>query len=143
MCSSEDNPFYNLSGTETFKDGEEDSTIEIKIPQDTRDVTKDNFDVILSEPRPSTSIVDKNNKCQVVVENDVIPAVVSLESDEVEAKQSDGKIELVVARTEQLGGKVVVPWKVLPTSSDSVYVNMGGKSHLKVYFELFSKSSYI
>ena len=126
VCSSEDNPFHGLSGIETFKDNEEDSTIEIKIPQDTRDVTKDQFDVVLGEPRPSTATVDKNNKCQVVVENDLIPAIVTLESDELEAKQSDGKIELVVARTEQLGGKVVVPWKVLPTSSDSVYVNIGG-----------------
>ena len=121
-----DSPFSGLSGVETFDKGEKESHIEIDVPQDPRDVTKDNFDIVLSDPKPSTSVVDKNNKCQVTVDNDVIEAVVNLDKDEVDAKQSDGKIELTVRRSEQLQGNVVVPWKVLPSSSDSVYTNLSG-----------------
>ena len=121
-----DSPFAGLSGVETFDEGEEESHIEIDVPQDPRDVTKDSFDIVLSDPKPSTSVVEKNNKCQVTVDNDVIEAVVNLDKDEVDAKQSDGKIELTVRRSEQLQGNVVVPWKVLPSSSDSVYTNLSG-----------------
>ena len=121
-----DSPFAGLSGVETFDKGEKESHIEIDVPQDPRDVTKDNFDIVLSDPKPSTSVVDKNNKCQVTVDNDVIEAVVNLDKDEIDAKQSDGKIELTLRRSEQLQGNVVVPWKVLPSSSDSVYTNLSG-----------------
>ena len=119
-------PFAGITGVETFDEGEEESHIEIDIPQDPRDVRSDAFDVILSDPKPSTSVVDQNNKCSVTVDNDVIEAVVNLDKDEVGVKQSDGKVELLVVRSEQLQGNVVVPWKVLPSSSDSVYTNLSG-----------------
>ena len=139
VCKDDNSPFANLSGVETFEDGEDESNIEIKIPQDPRDVTKDAFDVILGDPRPSTAVVDKNNKCSVTVENDVIPAIVNLEKDEIEVVQSEGKVELAVKRSEQKKGKIVVPWKVLPKSADSVYANITGKKNLKlkVYFYNF------
>ena len=126
VCKDQNSPFANLSGVETFEKGEEESNIEIKIPQDPRDVTKDKFDVILGDPKPSTSIVDKNNKCSVTVENDVIPAVVSLDEEQVEVTQSDKTVELHVVRSVQKKGKIVVPWKILPESPDSVYLNISG-----------------
>ena len=111
---------------ETFEEGEEESTIEIKIPQDPRDVQYDMFDVILEDPRPMTSQVDKNNKCLVTIENDVIPAVVDLETEELSVVQSQGCVELPVRRKDQMKGEIVVPWKVVPKSPDSIYANIYG-----------------
>ena len=131
MCKDSSSPFADLSGTETFEKGEEESNIEIKIPQDPRDVTKDKFDVILGDPKPSTSQVPKKNKCNVTVENDVIPSVINIDLDELEVVQSEGSFEVPVRRSEQKKGKVVVPWKVVPKSSDSVYANIAGLFILK------------
>lgn len=64
----------------------------------------------------------------MTVTNDVIPSVINLMVDEASANQSQGKIELPIRRSEQLKGKVVVPWKVLPGSSDSVYTNLTGQT---------------
>ena len=126
VCNDPNSPFVNISGVETFEEDENESHIEIKIPQEARNVTKDNFDIVLSDPKPSTSVVDKNNKCSVTVDNDVIEAVLQMTKGEVEAKQSDEKVVVPVERTEQMKGKVTVPWKIQPESSDSVYMNIGG-----------------
>ena len=126
MCKDSGSPFADLSGTETFEKGEEESNIEIRIPQEPRDVQYDMFDVILDNCKPMTSQVDKNNKCLVTIENDVIPAVVNLEVGELSVVQSDREVELPVSRSDQLKGEIVVPWKVLPKSADSIYANIYG-----------------
>ena len=126
VCKDETSPFANLSGIETFEDGEEESNIHINIPQDPRDQTQDKFEVVLGEPKPSTSIVDKNNKCSVKIMNDVIPAVLSLKRDKVEVLQSKGKVEIPLRRTEQKKGDILAPWKIIPQSADSVYANIAG-----------------
>ena len=126
MCKDSGSPFADLSGTETFEKGEEESNIEIRIPQEPRDVQYDMFDVILDYCKPMTSQVDKNNKCLVTIENDVIPAVVNLEVGELSVVQSDREVELPVSRSDQLKGEIVVPWKVLPKSADSIYANIYG-----------------
>ena len=127
VCKDDNSPFANISGVETFEEDEEESNIEIKIPQDARDVTKDVFDVILIDPKSPTATVKKNNKCVVSVQNDVVQSLISLDEDEVKAQQTDGKVQLTLSRSDQTTGKVVVPWKVLPDSPDSVYANIGGK----------------
>ena len=126
MCKDSSSPFADLSGTETFEKGEEESNIEIKIPQELRDVQYDMFDLILDYCKPMTSQVDKNNKCLVTIENDVIPAVVNLEVGELSVVQSDREVELPVSRSDQLKGEIVVPWKVVPKSADSIYANIYG-----------------
>ena len=125
-CKDPTSPFANLQGVETFEKGDEKSHIEIKIPQDARGVTRDFFEIFLDEPTPSTNVLGKNKKCRVTVSNDVIPAVVTCEEKEMEVKQSEEKVNVPVRRKEQSKGKVVVPWKVLPESSDSVYMNING-----------------
>ena len=84
------------------------------------------FDVILVDPKSPTATVKKNNKCVVSVTNDVVQSLVSMDDDEVGANQTDGKVELKLTRSDGTKGKVVVPWKVLPDSPDSVYANIGG-----------------
>ena len=111
---------------ETFEKGDEESTIKIKIPQDPRGLIEDRFDVILLDPKPATSIIRGNSRCSVTIENDVIPAVISLLDDDVEILQSHGSIKIPVVRSKQSKGEIVVPWKVLPGSFDSVYVNITG-----------------
>ena len=125
-CKDPKSPFANLQGVETFEKGDEKSHVEIKIPQDARGVTRDFFEIFLDEPTPSTNILGKNKKCRVTVDNDVIPAVVTCEEREMEVKQSEEKVKVPVRRREQKKGRVVVPWKVLPESSDSVYMNING-----------------
>ena len=120
---------------ETFEEDEDESNIEIKIPQEARDITKDVFDVILIDPKSPTATVKKNNKCVVQVQNDVVQSLISMDDDEVGAKQTDGKVELKLTRSDGTKGKVVVPWKVLPDSPDSVYANIGG-SHLEKYQDI-------
>ena len=128
VCKDETSPFANLSGIETFEDGEEESNIHINIPQDPRDQSQDKFEVVLGDPKPSTSIVDPKNKCSITVENDVISALINVEKDEIEALQSEKNVFIPLSRTKQQKGKILVPWKVLPKSSDSVYANIDGKS---------------
>merc|ERR1712096_220725 len=43
---------------------------------------------------------------------------------------SDEKVTIPIERSEQMAGKVVVPWKIQPESSDSVYMNIGGEVKL-------------
>ena len=126
-CREENSPFSNLGGVETFEEGEEKSTIEIAIPQDPRGIVRDTFSLILLNPTTSTAVVGTNHQCNVNINNDVIPAVVSLDcDDELTVTQSDGVARVTVVREEQMKGRVVVPWKVLPRSFDSVYVNISG-----------------
>ena len=116
---------------ETFEEGEEKSTIEIAIPQDPRGIVRDTFSLILLNPTTSTAVVGTNHSCNVTINNDVIPAVVSLDcDDELTVTQSDGVARVTVVREEQKKGRVVVPWKVLPRSFDSVYVNISGRLRL-------------
>ena len=126
VCNDPNSPFANISGVETFEEDENESHIEIKIPQEARNVTKDNFDIVLSDPKPSTSVVDKNNKCSVTVDNDVIEAVISLAEDSIKANQTDAKVDLLLRREKEHKGRINVPWKAIPQSSDSVYANLTG-----------------
>ena len=126
VCKDSTSPFANLRGVETFEKGEEKSHVEIKIPQDARGVTRDFFEITLDDPATTTTVIGKIKKCRVTVDNDVIPAVVSVEEKVMEVKQSEEKVKVPVRRSEQKKGKVVVPWKVLPKSSDSVYMNING-----------------
>ena len=66
-CRDPKSPYANLSGVETFCDGEETSHIHITVPQEPRDVTKDKFDVILEEPRPPVAMVARSNRFAVFV----------------------------------------------------------------------------
>ena len=94
--------------------------------QDPRPVLKDNFKIILMKPKPSSSIIDADCSCDVTVVNDITPAVVEMLEEEVKVKQSDGELSLHVLRSEEMKGRVVVPWKILPESEDSVYMNVTG-----------------
>ena len=41
--------------------------------------------------------------------------------------QSKGKIPMKITRLQSSEGRVIVPWKVVPESPDSVYVGLVGK----------------
>ena len=45
---------------------------------------------------------------------------------EVEASQSQGTVKLTVKRKEQTKGKIAIPWKIVPETADSVYVDVKG-----------------
>ena len=66
-----DSPYANLSGIETFEDGEKTSHIEVKIPQLPRECKQDLFEVVLSNPSSDVVQVDDNEKCSVVVKNNI------------------------------------------------------------------------
>ena len=61
------------------------------------------------------------------MDNDVIPAVVAMKKSEVEVQQGEGRLKLEVKRSKQKKGDVTVPWKVVPQSNDSVYMNISGE----------------
>ena len=120
-------PFLELGGSETFKDDESESHIHVKIPQDPRATPRDCFRVRLMKPKPSTCVVDEaKNACDVTVVNNVIAAVVELGEASAEVRQSDEKLKLPLCRSGEMRGKVTVPWKMVPESSDSVYMNVTG-----------------
>ena len=46
--------------------------------------------------------------------------------------QSEGKLQLRVLREDQLRNEIILPWKVVPQSPDSVYVGIRGERHEKM-----------
>lgn len=131
ITESSDSPFANLSGVETFEDGEKESNIEIAIKQLPRDSKQDSFDVVLSPPSTTTVSIDESERCSVVVKNNIANARLSFAQASHEVEQSEGKLQLKVNRDDQLRGEIILPWKVVPQSPDSVYVGMRGETILK------------
>ena len=152
ICESESSPFIGLSGVETFEDGEKDSNIEIKIPQLPRDTKQDIFDIVLSSPSSSTVQTDQSERCSVVVKNNIGEFIKKLSKNFLNIQtlfllanarlsfaetsrvvnQSEGKLQLRVLREDQLRNEIILPWKVVPQSPDSVYVGIRGERHEKM-----------
>ena len=78
LVEDENSPFLEVGGSETFKDGEEESHIEIKIPQKPRDTIKDQFKIILLKPKPASCVIDESKPCHVTINNNITPAEVNL-----------------------------------------------------------------
>ena len=63
--------FSNLSGVETFEDGDEVSVIRICIPVQPRETEQDRFDIELTKPKASDVVLGDKHSCSVAVENDI------------------------------------------------------------------------
>ena len=69
-ADEQEGPYKDLTGIETFEDGEEKSNIEIMISQIPRKVESDTFDVVLATPKTTTIKRGDISKCTVTVLND-------------------------------------------------------------------------
>ena len=57
----------------------------------------------------------------------IVPGLITFDEKSQEAVQSKGNALLKIIRLQSCEGRVVVPWKVVPDSPDSVYVGLAGK----------------
>nr|XP_018671881.1 G-protein coupled receptor 98-like isoform X2 [Ciona intestinalis] len=117
-------PYDGLSGLETFEGGEGVSHIEVKLPQSPRDDQVDEFNVVIGQPKNRETILGDVIMCKVTVENDIASGLIELDQRSLEATQSNGKVDLIVRRRHRTTGRVVVPWRVVPQTNDSVYVGL-------------------
>ena len=130
LVEDENSPFLEVGGSETFKDGEEESHIEIKIPQKPRDTIKDQFKIILLKPKPASCVIDESKPCHVTINNNITPAEVNLKERSLDVRQSDKRFPLTIVRSREMKGKFTVPWKLVPESTDSVYMNISSKKFI-------------
>ena len=119
MNAAGDSPLNNVAGVVTFESGETAGSIRIPIPQES-------FSDVKDLEKLSVALEHCDALLPVVVHYDVIAAIVELDREQFEVQQSEGKLKLNVKRTKQKKGKLIVPWKIQPKSSDSVYMNISG-----------------
>ena len=55
------------------------------------------------------------------------PGLITFSETSHKTLQSKGKIPLKITRSQCSDGKVIVPWKVVPESPDSVYIGLVGE----------------
>lgn len=66
-----ESPYDNLSGIETFEDGDDVSHIKIKLPQQPREASEEQFAITLSPPKSTEAVLGDIDVCQVNVKNDI------------------------------------------------------------------------
>ena len=116
-------PFNNLAGVTSFESGETAGKITMKIPQESFSDSKD-------EEKFSVSLEYCDALLPVVVYYDVVAAVVELDREQINVVQSEKEVELKILRSNEMRGKINIPWKVLPQTPDSVYANISGESSI-------------
>ena len=110
----------------------------------------DEFSVTLVQPKISDAVLGEKSSCVVNVNNDIgkccwlrdfhgkvdtkrcaghfaAPGLITFDQPSHKVLQSKGKLPMKVSRLQSSDGRVIVPWKVVPDSPDSVYVGLVGK----------------
>ena len=70
LCDDE-SPYSNLSGVETFQDGEETTNIQMEFPELPLDHTMDQFSVVLSPIKSSNCKLGTNTQRPIEITNDI------------------------------------------------------------------------
>jgi hypothetical protein len=114
-----------LKGVETFKDGEDDSTIEIELPKQPTDADSATFTVTLKDPSGAAQLTSQTT-CVVHVMYDVMSGVVGFsDAESYVIKQSEEKLKVKVERSGCKDGKVEVHWQTV-TDDSSPFSNLRG-----------------
>ena len=71
LTSDDDSPYANLSGIETFNDGENISHIQINLPESPMNAEQHTFDIVLATPKEISSKLGDIPKRSVTVVNDI------------------------------------------------------------------------
>jgi len=69
--SDPSSPYANLSGIETFENGDEVSHIKIPLPQQPRDLDEDAFNITLAQPKSAEAVLGEIGQCAVKIANDI------------------------------------------------------------------------
>ena len=105
ITESKSPAFHDLKGVETFKDGEDDSHIEIDLPQDPTDEDVASFIVRLGEPT-GAAVLSELSSCQVNVHYDVMFSYLTFNDTEtITVRQTQESVEIPVIRKGSNSGK--------------------------------------
>ncbi|KAL8582386.1 hypothetical protein ACOMHN_042024 [Nucella lapillus] len=97
--------------TLVFEPGETSKTIEVKIINDNEWETDEVFFVRLSlKDMEQNAIIGKRDITQVTIVNDDCPGTFEFSSPSVVVKESVGKAEIPVCRTDGIDGRVSIKW---------------------------------
>ena len=95
---SEDGFFNGLKGVEMFKDGEEESHIEIDLPNSPQEADSSSFMVQLGTPTGAAQLSD-DSSCQVSVTYNIPFNIIGFPRKlRIKSRQSDGSINIPVTR---------------------------------------------
>jgi len=119
-------PYKGMSGQETFKDGETESTIQISIPSSPRESETDNFNIVLGYPTGGAGLSEDATTCNVSVANNVPFSVISFIKEQVQVAQSSEELEIPVQRAQNMTGKVKVQWHTSNAADGSPFENQSG-----------------
>ena len=129
----ESSPYFNLSGTETFEDGDGVSHIKMELPELPQASETDTFTVVLSARNLERNLCKLGSIFErpVEIKNDVSYPVIELSSNDKTINQTDGTVDFLILRKKQSKGRIIVPWKLLPEDGDSIYSGVKGKCTLE------------
>ena len=98
--------------TETFKSGEDDSTVEVKIPQKEMKDLEDTFTLVLQNPSKGGSLIPEKSKLVVIIKNDIGDGEVGFTSTHYYFKQSDKSGKIPVIKHNRLASKCDLKFKI-------------------------------
>lgn len=111
---SEHDPYHTQKlDIETFKSGENDSTVEVDIPQKFFKEDHHLFKLSLKKPTNGGEINPDRDTLTVKVVNDLGPASITLDKQNIEVLQSAGQIIIPVLRTGKLATKCDAKYKLV------------------------------
>ena len=106
FTESSSNALQNMKGVEMFRDGEEESHIEVELPQQAQDEDSASFIIKLHDPTGAAKL-GETPTCTVNVVFDVKSGIVGFTSKAaIKVKQSANNLSIPVARSGSKQGKI-------------------------------------
>ncbi|XP_077973499.1 uncharacterized protein LOC120348632 isoform X2 [Styela clava] len=109
--------YEGTNDTVTFKDNEDQKSIELPLPKGLLPAEQDFFVLVLDEPKSGRAQITEVDRCYVTIDNDITMGTFSLSSESYSFSQSEGRGCVTVIRNDGTEGEASLSWKLKSNSS--------------------------